>query len=210
MMALLPDALLARDPAALSIILFSDVGPGIYARAGFIERPAFDWVLDSLEGDAEEGVELLGEEEIAGALSLIPRPAAGLVIWPTAGQIDWHLERERVYSELLGGDRPTGSGARAGGSVALWACNFKTNELFILLLHVNGTRELQVIVRSAQRTARRAGLSRVRIWEPPVAAPWTLEGAERRPRDGGLPMLRPLDPRVSPEDWEVIPRALWV
>jgi len=164
-----------------------------------------------LEGDAEEGVELLGEEEIAGALSLIPRPAAGFVLWPTAGQIDWHIERERVYSALLGGDRPTGSGARAGGSVALWACNFKSNELFILLLHANGTRELQAIVRSAQRTARRVGLSRVRLWEQPVAAPWTLaEGFERRPRDGGLPMLRPLDPRVSPEDWEVIPKALWV
>ncbi|HLM71300.1 MAG TPA: hypothetical protein VK459_01355, partial [Polyangiaceae bacterium] len=162
-------------------------------------------------GDAAEGVELIGEEEIAGALSLIPRPAAGFVLWPTAGQIDWHIERERVYSALLGGDRPTGSGARAGGSVALWACNFKSNELFILLLHANGTRELQAIVRSAQRTARRVGLSRVRLWEQPVAAPWTLaEGFERRPRDGGLPMLRPLDPRVSPEDWEVIPKALWV
>jgi GNAT superfamily N-acetyltransferase len=212
LMALLPAALLAQDPEALSIILFSDVGPGIYARVGYVERPAFDWVFEPEEGDPEEGVELIREEEIASALSLIPRPAAGFVVWPTAGQIDWHIERERVYSALLGGARPTGSGARAGGSVALWACNFKSNELFILLLHANGTRELQAIVRSAQRTARRVGLSRVRLWEQPVAAPWTLgfEGFERRPRDGGLPMLRPLDPRVSPEDWEVIPKALWV
>ncbi|NUQ79127.1 MAG: N-acetyltransferase [Polyangiaceae bacterium] len=212
MMGLLPEALVARDPKALSIILFSDVGPAIYARVGFVQRPAFDWVFEPLEGDPEEGVELVGEDEIGDALSVVPKPASGFVVWPTAGQIDWHLERERVYSTLLGGDRPTGSGARAGGSVALWACNFKSKELFILLLHANGTRELQAIVRSARRTAHRVGLSRVRIWEQPVAAPWPQgpEGFERRPRDGGLPMLRPLDPRVSPEDWEVIPKALWV
>jgi GNAT superfamily N-acetyltransferase len=212
MMSLLPAAILAEDPAAHAIILFSDVGPAIYARVGYVERPAFDWVIEAEEGDPGEGVQLVGEEEIASALSLIPRPAEGFVIWPTAGQVDWHIERERVYASLLGGDRPTGSGARAGGSVALWACNFKSNELFILLLHANGTRELQAIVRSARRTARRAGLSRVRIWEQPVAAPWTAgtAGFERRPREGGLPMLKPLDPRVSPEDWAVIPRALWV
>ncbi|HZF48557.1 MAG TPA: hypothetical protein VE093_07915 [Polyangiaceae bacterium] len=212
MMSLLPAAILERDPAAHAIILFSDVGPAIYARVGYVERPAFDWVLDPVEGDPGEGVELIGEEEVVSALSLIPRPAEGFVVWPTAGQVDWHLERERIYASLLGGSRPTGSGARAGGSVALWACNFKVNELFILLLHANGTRELQAIVRSAQRTAGRAGLSRVRAWEQPLVAPLKEgpEGFERRPREGGLPMLRPLDPRVSPEDWEVIPRVLWV
>lgn len=212
MMSLLSEAILERDPAAHAMILFSDVGPAIYARVGYVERPAFDWVLEPLEGDPGEGVELIREEEIASALSLIPRPAEGFVIWPTAGQIDWHLERERVYASLLGGYRPTGSGARVGGSVALWACNFKVNELFILVLHANGPRELQAIMRSAQRTARRAGLSRVRAWEQRVAAQLQEgpEGFERRPRDGGLPMLKPLDPRVSPEDWEVIPRALWV
>jgi hypothetical protein len=212
MMSLLPAAILAANPGAHAIILFSDVGPGMYARAGYVERPAFDWVLEPEEGDPGEGVEVIMEEETASALSLIPRPAGGFVVWPTAGQVDWHLERERVYASLLGGARPTGSGARAGGSVALWACNFKTSELFILLLHAKGTRELQAIVRSAQRTARRAGLSRVRAWEQPLAAPWPSGpgGFERRPRDGSLPMIVPLDPRVSPDDWAVIPRALWV
>ncbi|HLM71259.1 MAG TPA: hypothetical protein VK459_01150, partial [Polyangiaceae bacterium] len=100
MMALLPAALLARDPGALSIVLFSDVGPGIYARVGYVERPAFDWVLDPVEGDPGEGVELIGEEEVVSALSLIPRPAEGFVVWPTAGQVDWHLERERIYASL--------------------------------------------------------------------------------------------------------------
>jgi hypothetical protein len=212
MMALLSEELVRIDPAAHASVLYSDVGPAIYAREGYVERPAFDRVFTPEEGDPGEGVELVGEADIGGALALIPRPAEGFVVWPTAGQIDWHLERERVYASLLGGDRPTGSGARVDGSVALWACNFKSNELMILVLHGSGTRELQAIVRSARRTAGRAGLSRIRVWEQPGGAPWPSgpESGERRPREGSLPMLKPLDPRVSPEDWEVIPKALWV
>lgn len=212
MMALLSEELVRIDPAAQASVLYSDVGPTIYARVGYVGRPAFDRVLPPEKGDPEEGVELVGEADIERAMALIPRPSRGFVVWPTAEQVDWHLERERVYASLLGGDRPTGTGARAGGSVALWACNFKSNDLMILILHANETRELQAIVRSARRTAGRAGLSRVLLWEQPSGAPWPSgpEAGERRPREGGLPMLKPLDPRVSPEDWEVIPRALWV
>lgn len=212
MMASLPSELLARDSAAHACILFSDVGPALYAAVGYAPRPAFDRVFKPEEGDPAEGVEGIGERDIADALARVPRPASGFVVWPTAEQIDWHIERERVYASLLGGERPTGSGARAGGSVALWAANFMANQLFILLLHSQDRRELQAIVRSARRTARRVGLSQVTCWECPIGLPWPEgpDGGELRARDGALPMLLPLDPRVSPDDWAVIPKALWV
>jgi GNAT superfamily N-acetyltransferase len=228
MMSELGDALLARERwgvrldkpgyppsgTAHGVILFSDVGSELYARAGFAPRPAVDRVYLPEEGDPGDGVELLGEGDIAAALSSVPRPGgeSSFVVWPTALQVDWHIERERVYASLLGGERPTAWGARLGGSLALWAGNFKLRELVILLLHAESPLQLEALVRSARRTARVAGLTRVTCWEVPTPFPWPedLAGGQRRPRDGGLPMLRPLDPRVTPDNWAVIPRALWI
>lgn len=212
MMSLVHEQVLERDPEAHACILFSDVGPALYNRSGYVERPAQDRVFEPAEGDPGEGVALVGEADVPEALASIPRPQAGFTIWPTAGQIDWHIERERAYSSVLGRPRPPACGARAGRSTILWAGGFKTNELCILLLHAESPDELHVLLRAARRAARAAGLDRVSCWDYPMPLPWPAgpEGGALEARDGAIPMLRPMDPRVSPDTWTVVPRALWV
>jgi GNAT superfamily N-acetyltransferase len=212
MMSLLVGRLRELDPSAHASVLYSDVGPAIYERSGYVAMPAKDRVLDPADGDPSEGVEPIREADVERAMSLFPRPSSGLVIWPTAAQIDWHVERERIYSSLLHRARPDACGARAGKSAILWASSFKADELWVLLLHGASPSELRLILRSARRTARRAGLSRVVLWESAIGFEWPdgPDGGALHDRDGSLPMICPLGPSISPAGWTVIPRALWV
>jgi hypothetical protein len=43
------------------------------------------------------------------------------------------------------------------------------------------------------------------MWDQPGASGGTLEA-----REGSLPMLRAIDPRVRAADWRTIPRGIWV
>lgn len=212
MLAHLPQRLRERDPSIQSCVLYSDVGAAIYERIGFQARPAMDRIFLPEEGAAGEGVELVGEGELLEALSLVPLPRAGFVIQPVADQLDWHLERERVYTRLLSGERPPAIGARVGDAVMLWASYYKSRELFILLAHAARPEELYVLLRSARRVARVCGLSRVICWDHPPELPFEegAEGGQRTVRDGSLPMLLPLDPRVHSVEWTFIPKVLWV
>jgi GNAT superfamily N-acetyltransferase len=212
MMSLVLDHLRSQDPGAHASVLFSDVGAPIYERAGYVARPAVDRVFEPEDGDPSEGVILLRDGDVGPALSLMPRPRAELLIWPSAAQIDWHLERERVYSALLNRARPEGCGARAGGSSILWASGFKSNELCVLLLHAESPEELHRLLRSARRAAGRAGLARVVHWEHPMpfAFPGGPNGGVLRDREGALPMICPLNPAITPDSLTYLPRALWV
>ena len=203
MMALLADAVRARDPDATSLVLFSDVGAPLYERAGFVARPAVDLALAPAAGDPRDGVDaLLGDADLKDPKT----PTGGYVLAPGAAQLDWYLERERTYAELLGRARPVACGARAGGGSSTWQADFKNGVLCVLTLDGNPA-ELDALLLAARRVAARAGLARVVAWETPELAAVT---APRAPRDGSLPMLRPLSPEVRPEAWTWIPRALWV
>ncbi len=202
----------ALHPSGLAAVLYSDVGGPIYARAGYVARPAFDFVFPSEPGDPADGVDaLVKETELEGALALVPEPADPFVIPPSVAQVDWQLERERCYAGFLGVPRPSSAGARVGRSVMLWATSGR-RDFNVLLMHAEGPREASLLMRSARRMAARVGVAAVRLWEEPRPFPWPLpeDGGRREPRDGSLPMLCPLEPAVRPEDWRAIPRALWL
>jgi GNAT superfamily N-acetyltransferase len=201
----------------LAVTLYSDVGAGIYGRCGFtaVATP-HDWRLAPLSADPEALVDRLFEEgALATELAKVSPPSgSGVLLWPEAGQVDWQLERERIYAHLLDRPRLRACGAVAGDSRAFWAGNLKAGLLEVLLVEGSDPAELKALLRAAQALAAEAGLTQIRLWEDPAPAPWTQAaatlGAQRLVREGSLPMLAPLAAGVGAADWQHLPRALWV
>lgn len=208
MMRRLVERVARTEPDVQGLVLFSDIGPAVYARAGFRAVEAFDVVLDAAPGDPAAVVDtLISETEMPQALASIPMPDLEFLIWPTAAQLDWHLERERFYAEFLARPRPAAAGASAGRSVLLWAGDLKNDRLLGLLMHSDDVAEASALLEAARRIAARAGLAEVRLWEVP--RPFTTPG-RRIAREDSLPMLCPLAEGLTTDAWQRIPRGLWV
>ena len=204
--------LASLDPAAQAMFLFSDVAPGVYQRSGFVARPALNLAFAAMPGDPEQGVdELLPERRAAQALAAMAPPGGAFAILPDPDQIDWHFERERIFAAVMGRSRPPACGARLGGATALWAAEYRTGQLMVLLLHAPGPGEAEALLACARRTAHAAGLSRAVLWKNPRDGPWPEAQLEdRAERLDSVPMILPLEARVRAADWEWIPRVLWV
>ncbi len=205
-----------RDfPQAHAVTLYSDVGAPIYARSGYVATPAVDWSILPAAGDPATAVDALLTD-----LAAPPLPTDPYHFRPSLSQLDWHVLRERLYRRFLGPptllhsrffDSPTlpWRGARAGGGMALWVASRKSNELLVLTLDGNQD-EITALLESARRLAHQENLARVMVWEDDHLAGLLPAFATREPRDGGLPMLCPLDPRAAASLWRHRPRALWV
>lgn len=198
----------SETPRAHALFLFSDAGAAIYQRVGYQARPGFDWVLPPIDQDPSAGVTLIREDGLSGALTTWPPSRDAYAVVPTASQLDWHVERERIYARALGRLRPPATGARSGDAVALWAGVLRSEELVVLLAHGSG-EGLARVLGAAQRCAGTAGLKRVRIWDTPDVPFGTVPGLRRVERDGALAMIHPLAPFPA-SAWRTIPRALWV
>lgn len=203
------------SPGGHAVVLFSDVGAPLYRRSGYEEVPAWDWNLLALAPDAPSprpGASRLKDADVAAALGRMRRPDAPFYLWPSAAQVDWHLERERIYAELLRRPRPEACGAVVGDSTALWAMMARYGELVVLMLDARSEEDAATLLETARAVAHRAGLAKVVVWEEPDTAPLLarLPGATRVPRDGSLPMVRPLRPGLPQALAVPFPRALWV
>ncbi|HWV39541.1 MAG TPA: N-acetyltransferase [Vulgatibacter sp.] len=208
MIDLVAERLAADDERALAAILFSEVGPTLYRLAGFTEVPWLERSIPAADVGPIPGLRLLSERGIREALAAIPRPADPFLVWPTEGQIDWHLERERAYAALLGRERPRAAGARAGDASVIWAADYRNERLCVLLGHAPDADAGGALLRAAGGVAARAGLASVHVWE---SASFPLPrglGRIRSARD--VPMLRPLAPGIGAAGWLSVPRALWV
>lgn len=206
------EAVAATDPRAQALVLFSDVDPEIYARMGYVARPALERVFDPLDGAPGGGVDrLLDEAGARAALAAAPVPPGGFVIRPEPAQLDWHLERERLICAPYGRPRPDTRGAAAGAGCILWCADPGRDRLLVLALHAPEPEAAAALLASARRAARSAGLGRVALWGDPAEGP-DLGGRveDRTPRRDAVPMIRPLDPRVAPDAWTWIPRILWL
>ncbi|RKH19868.1 N-acetyltransferase [Corallococcus praedator] len=200
-------------PRPHSVVLFSDVGAPLYRRSGYVEVPAWDWHLDASEAPGGRTVDGgLQETDVARALERMRRPQVPFYLWPTASQVDWHLERERIYAELLDRPRPRTCGAVVGASTALWTMMARYGELVVLMLDARDASDAEALLAEARRVAHHAGLKRVVWWEEAATAPLLagVPGTVRVQRDGSLPMLRPLREGMPPAPEVPFPRALWV
>ena len=198
-----------HDPRAQATTLFSDVGAPIYERSGYRAVPSFDRVLPAIAGDPADGVDELFEE--ASLASRVPRSWSGaFAVHPTASQLDWHLERERLYARLLARPRALAIGARAGSASALWACMHRSSYLALLSLEGRDPKDVEAVTRAAQRIAQAAGLREVRAWEDETWRSVAPAIGARVERSGGLAMIAPLAPGADHTAWTSVPRALWV
>jgi GNAT superfamily N-acetyltransferase len=213
LMDLVAAQLETASPRAHAVALYSDVGAPLYRRSGYRETAAHDWVLPAEPGPVAAGVDaLFTDAEVPAALARMRRPQAPFFLWPTPAQVDWHLERERIYAQLHARARPPACGARVGEASALWAMVAKTNQLVVLLLDAAAPAQAHALLRAAARAAHAARLSRVVLWEEPGTAALLqgLAGAERVVREDALPMLRPLREGLPSVHAVPFPRALWV
>ena len=202
-----------KAPRAHAALLFSDVGPRLYARSGYQELPAWDWHLGPRADAPGASVHpLTGEAELARTLEAMRRPEQPFFFWPTAAQLDWHLERGRIYVEHLGCRLPESRGATWEESSILWGLVGREAVLTVLMLDAHSPEAARALLGEARREAHRCGLSRVLLWEEPGQAPLLarVEGATRVARVGSLPMVRPLRPDLPPAPRLSIPRGLWV
>jgi GNAT superfamily N-acetyltransferase len=213
LMDLLARELERASPRAQSALLFSDVGAPLYRRSGYLEAPAWDWRFAPEPGEPSQLVDrLLSEADVPTALARMRRPDAPFFYWPTADQVDWFIERERIYAELLPRPRPEANGARAGDSTALWYMVGPTGTLMVLMFDARTAEDASALLGAARRVAHRSGLSKIVLWEEPATAALVarVPGAVREARDGSLPMVRPLRPEPLPFAATPFPRALWV
>jgi hypothetical protein len=203
---------LAAEPGAQAVVLFSDVGAAQYARSGFVPRPALDWTWPAAPASESSDAAFFGEEALSWRWASRPAPAGRFLLHPSVDSLDWFLERERIYCDELGRPRPRACGAATGESLALWYAQPRDSRLWIHWLEAEDGRTARALVTAARIVARDAGLTDVRLWEDPGGFPFPegLAGGTRVARTDSLPMIRPLDPRVRPDDWRRIPRALWV
>jgi GNAT superfamily N-acetyltransferase len=201
------------SPRGHAVVLFSDVGAPLYRRSGYEEVPAWDWSLPASEAASPpHRASLLKDGDVAAALGRMRRPDAPFYLWPSAAQVDWHLERERIYAELLHRPRPQACGAVVGDSTALWAMLARYGELVVLMLDARSAEDTAALLETARAVAHQAGLAKVVLWEEPATAPLLarVPAATRVPREGSLPMVRPLRPGLPPATAVPFPRALWV
>ena len=206
--------LLAEDAAAQAFTLFSEVGAGLYERAGYTACREWDedWIFPP-SGATGPGAALpVPEAELERALASAEPPDDELVIWPSVEQLDWHRERERIYAGVLGRALSPGCGAEHPGGVAIWAGNLRSRRLYLLLLRARTLEAADALIESARRAACAARLDAVHLWRCPMPEGWAPErsGGRAAPREACLPMIHPLHPNAGAESWRFIPRAVWI
>jgi GNAT superfamily N-acetyltransferase len=196
----------ARAAGAQASTLFSDVGAPLYEAGGWRARPAEDLVFPPAPGNVASGV-----DKLLVAAPELSAPDEPFVVWPSAMQLDWHLERTRTYGALLGRPPLEAVGARAGGGAAAWAVEWNKDQLLVLALAARRPHEAEALVRAARRVAWALRLREVRLW----SQPWPFGGrgdlgGDRVARIGSLPMVAPLAPSLRADQWTQIPRGVWV
>ena len=187
------------------------MGLPIYERLGFVAVPAWDRVVPAEAGDPDEGVDTrFADTELAERYARLKLPAAPgeLRVGPSLAELDWQLDHARTWAESTGRRVLSRCGAALGDDLVIWADDDGGERLLVLWLVAADDARADRLLRCAARTASEAGLPEVVAWESPGRAGGSL-GA-RVPRDGHLPMIRPLAADVDPRAWTFVPRALWV
>jgi hypothetical protein len=144
------------------------------------------------------------------SVAVPPVPALELVVWPTAAQLDWHLERTRTVAAIMNKPALPWLGARAGRATIHWSIEWKSERLVVLLLDAATADEGRALVEAARRVAGALGLRDVRLWEEPWPFAAEALGGEALARKHSLPMVAPLAPSLAAAAWTRIPRALWL
>jgi hypothetical protein len=207
---------IAREPRAQAMTLYSDVGAAIYARAGYAPVPAEDWVFSAQRAQGS-AVARSDDRAVLEAVLAAHRPRGRFALRPSADQVDWHRERERIYAEALGTSAVAHGVLCFEEGYALVAGDLKQRRLVVLAWRAPTPRIAEALLTACADEAARAGLREVRAWaaNDPAdersiveVAPWL--GVRRVARPGSLPMLRPIARGLDAGAWRTVERVQWV
>ncbi|HEX9082957.1 MAG TPA: GNAT family N-acetyltransferase [Holophagaceae bacterium] len=188
--------LAGHPPAPQALLLFSDLGPAPYARAGFQPLPLAIRRWTAPESPDTPPATLLSEADLPDDL---PWREATFDLRPSKAQLAWQVAREGLILEVAERPRPPFRGARAGNGIALWSVDPREGLTFLVFrpTTVEEARDLLAAARWAARAARLAELS---LWDDPEGPSWHLlppEDPGRLESARVLPMLRLSDPRAA-------------
>jgi hypothetical protein len=180
-----------REAGIDGLVLFSEVGTEIYARAGFRVLPA-----PTRRIAASPGAMPLGSAERSFDSIRVLRAGlreGDLHLRVDRALFDWHHARSGFYARMLGLEPIDSVGATVDGVTGLWAADVKGGVL--RLLDVSGERgaSMDGLLELAARVAHRHGLSAVELWDD--AHSLTLGGPPPFQRDDDLPMGVAFTPR---------------
>lgn len=191
---------LRTNPTCLAITLFSEIGTNFYQRLGFQTVPAFDTFFPP-----SSAASTLTPLHALPAPRHPPGDASTLRLHLSSERLDWHLERERVYTAALGRKQLSHHGARIGESTITWTAYWKTNELQVLSLDAQQPEHLARLVQAASYAAHLVELPVVRIWETVDLT--SVPDSRRVARTDEVAMFLPLVPGIR--TWIVAERGLW-
>jgi len=211
-----------RALGAVASTLYSDVGAGLYERAGWRSHlgtvaslpvaPAIAGAVTPTPAEPLFDADLAAiETELCArrhdALGRATTPAFAEL--PTAARLRWHHARATFLCATLGHPAPRYLGARAGQSHCTWMHDPKSDALRTLTWQVEGPGEAVTLLDECRTEAARSGLERVVLWDlDPLSAQAT--GLEPTPRTDSLPMLHPFTPGLQGAQWLGANRFGWV
>ncbi len=208
--------------------LYSDVGPGLYRRAGYYLHPAREsirvvagepWPATADEITLAQVADLLKEEtrHVHGRLAMTSVPA--ILEVPTAERIAWFNVRSQFRAWSRGQQPPVVVGARGpDGGYVLWTADAGDPVLHALVWRPRSPEDAAILAQAAVAQALDQNLQRVIWWDAdrdtgldPYRAPQLQPPlAMARERESSLPMLAWLDDaRPFPLVWGGIERFGW-
>ena len=198
------DAIVAhrREAGLDGLVLFSEVGEGLYERSGFRRLPAPTRRWPARASSTPVGV------TNASDLLLVRRRLARRDVLDLASDVelvDWHLTRSDFYRDVL--DLSDASaGAFTDDASLLWCSDAKAGVLRILDASGKPGASLTPLVDAAANEAARLGLSHVELWDD--AHSLELTGGTLFERDDDLPMGLAFTPRGEVM-MGALPRLAW-
>ncbi len=210
------------------VALYSDVGPGLYRRAGSFLHPAREsirvvtgepWPDAADEITLAHVADLLKEETRHVHPRLAMTSVPSIVEVPTAERIEWFNVRSQFRAWSRGQQPPVVVGARGpDGGYVLWTADAPEAALHALVWRPRSPADAAVLAQAALAQAGEQDLQKVIWWDAdrdtgldPFRAPELQPpGAMARDRESSLPMLAWLDDsRPFPLVWAGIERFGW-
>lgn len=223
-----------QQEGVMAAMLYSDVGPGLYRRAGYMLHPARESVREVADEPWPETAEEIGLQDVADLLKheaqhvparLAMTSAPSVIEVPSAAHIGWFHQRSQFRAWAR--ERPPleSVGVRApDGGFMLWTADASEPVLHSLLWRPRSAKDAAILAQAAMAEAREHGLERVVWWDadrdtgldpfrdPELQPPRTIA----QKRESSLPMLAWLEEtpgqptRPMPMVWGGIERFGWV
>ncbi|MBM4342381.1 MAG: GNAT family N-acetyltransferase [Deltaproteobacteria bacterium] len=207
--------------------LFSDVGPNLYRKAGYLLHPARKTVI-AVPGHmaAPTGVVELGLGDLADVLERDREELGAWVGGSTAPalaevvQVDrvaWFATRARYRAWARGTEASPVLGVAVGDSFCLWSADAADPLLHMLAWRPRTPHDAEKMVHAALAHAAELGLRQVEFWDADRDTgldPWRRPAVQPpgvgQSRETGLPMMAWLQQgRPMPLVWMGIERYAW-